>query len=334
MEGIESHVDFVPIECLPFRGRLGVAKMPGLVASAGGRSRGLTADLQHLVGAHRVTHLVSLVTFEEYETLGPSLTSSLEGAEACGITFDHFPVPAGDVPPPDAAELYLGLVANVVDRLEGGETVVLYSREGLGRCAMAAASVLVAGGVRATEALRMIGDLRTGVLAHEAQREFVTAFAEAHGPSTRDLSSVVDRCLVGAGWRFRRAATDDGTSFSMSMSTDAAHYVLMFRVQERLGLVVLTVRIPLKVPVERRHAVSAVCCHLNYLRILGGFEMDLRDGDLIFRTELQVVDGVLGPKAITTSLAAALAACDDALPLISRVVYAGQDPDEVLGLGS
>ena len=61
--------------------------------------------------------------------------------------------------------------------------------------------------------------------------------------------------------------------------------------------------------------------------------MDLRDGDLVFGVDLQVVDGALGPVSVQKTLSAGFEACDAALPKVCRVAFADEAPEEVLERG-
>ena len=183
-------------------------------------------------------------------------------------------------------------------------------------------------------AIGVVDGLPGALLAHEPQRTFITSFARSLGTVGNGLSPVVEACLRARGWRFGQVQEEDVTTFDMAVSTDVATYPIRLTVRERLRAVTCMFRLPMKVPAERRHAVSALACHLSYCRWLGGFELDLRDGDLVFRADLQVVDGALGPVSVQKTLSAGFEACDAALPMVCRVAFAGEAPEEVLELGA
>jgi hypothetical protein len=256
-----------------------------------------------------------------------------EAAERLGFAMDAFALRPDAVPEEASAELYLGFVTHLVERLKGGECVMLYSGVDATRCGMVLGSVLVASGLDPATAIGVVDGLPGALLAHEPQRTFITSFARSLGIVGNGLSPVVEACLRARGWRFGQVQEEDVTTFSMTVSTDVATYPMRLTVRERARAVTCMFRMPMKVPAERRHAVAALAGHLNYCRWLGGFELDLRDGDLVFRADLQVVDGELGPVSVQQTLSAGFEACDAALPKVCRVAFAGQAPEEVLELG-
>ncbi len=89
----------------------------------------------------------------------------------------HLPIPDGGLPVDPEANRYEAFVKNIADHLEKGRTVVVHCRGGLGRSGMVAASVLVALGRTAEEALQMVRSTRKGAVETPEQDDRVRWFA-------------------------------------------------------------------------------------------------------------------------------------------------------------
>ena len=326
---LQVEVRFVTAESLPYAGRLGAAIPVGKGANEtiGHRHE---LDAAWLAREHLASGVVSLLMADEAGDHDPSLTVVAEASQVAGLAFDHFPVRPDTAPTEE--ELYLGFVTHMVERLKTGENVVLHSGADATRCGMVIGTVLVASGLDPATAIHVVDEMPGDLLTHEPHRTFITDFARSLGIVGDGLAPVVEGCLEARSWRFGRSRHDDGVTFDLTVSTTIAAYQMRLMVRERMRAVTCMFRMPLKVPEERRHAVAALVCHLNFRRWLGAFEMDLRDGDLVFRADIQVVDGRLGPKAVQKTLSAAFEACDAALPKICRVAFSGEAPERVLGL--
>jgi hypothetical protein len=305
---------FLPQEALPFPGRLALASA-------------VATSTAYLVSVHGARYVASLMRDDEY---GDG-AGHRAWAERSGIGYDTFPVDPGEAPGDDAFELFVGFAAHALERLRAGETVALQSRSGRGRCGLAAATILVLAGVPASDALASVEAVRPGATAHEAQRAFVFRVAAGAGVGT-EVADRVDAALTAAGWRYGRSDQAGVASFTMPVSGTNGHHAVLIKANDRIGLANVMVRLPVRVPLERRHAVSGLVCHLNHRRILGAFELDLRSGDVAFRADLQVVDGTLGREAVARTLDEALSTSDASLPLVSRVAFGGEAPETVLSL--
>ena len=172
-------VDFLPLKDIgDAPGRLGLTLAPGKEADgADGRwDRDLDADLGRLVDEYGAEVLVSLLEKSEYGELG---IPDLEGrAREKGVEVLRFPIPDGGVPREEEAGAhdYAAFVQKVVERLEGGRTVVVHCRGGQGRSGLVAASVLVALGSPAVEALTVVREAREGAVETPEQEDRVHFF--------------------------------------------------------------------------------------------------------------------------------------------------------------
>jgi len=175
----ESHpirVDFLPSEELELPGRLGLTFAPGKKTSeTGGRwARDLETDLKRLEEEYQVEVLVSLMEHAEYSEL--EIPNLFQKAKERGMEVLHLPIPDYGVPTDPEAEDYGPLIEDVAERLKKGETVVIHCRGGLGRSGMFAASVLVALGRAAGEAIEAVREAREGAVETPDQEDRVRWF--------------------------------------------------------------------------------------------------------------------------------------------------------------
>lgn len=316
---------FVTADSLPYEGRLGV-----VVPNDPEESSGVDVDVVRLARAHQANTILSLSMRDEVDDHGSTVALLAAATEEVGLAFENYPLDPDEAPTED--ELYLGFVTHVVEQLKSGEHVVLHSGVDSTRCGMVIGSVLVASGLDAATAIGVVDEMDATLLGHEPQRTFITDFARAFGLVGDALTPIVEGCLEARGWTFDRSRKDDVALFDLSVGTAAATYRLRFVVRERQRAVTCMFRLPVKAPADRRWAVAALVCQINYRRWLGAFELDLRDGELVFRTDLMVANGTLGTKAVQKSITASFAACDEALPQVCRVAFSGETPEHVLGL--
>jgi ADP-ribosylglycohydrolase/protein-tyrosine phosphatase len=149
-------VDFVDQETLGIPGRLGMTFAPGMKAdSYNGRwKRDLDADLQRLKHHYHADALVTLLEESEFQLYGvPDL---LDRAAEAGLETIHFPIVDVSTPHKAQSGQYVDLIARIVNLLREGKTVVVHCRGGLGRTGTVAASILVATGRDADEAIDLV----------------------------------------------------------------------------------------------------------------------------------------------------------------------------------
>lgn len=84
------------------------------------------------------------------------------------------------------------------------------------------------------------------------------------------------------------------------------------------------------VPRERRSVVCELINRLNYAAALGNFEMDCDDGEVRFRTSLEVGEGLVTQELLTPIVYENLATADRYLPAFERVISASASPAEAI----
>ena len=85
--------------------------------------------------------------------------------------------------------------------------------------------------------------------------------------------------------------------------------------------------LPFRVPEERRLAVAEYITRANYGLFLGNFEMDFTDGELRFKTSLDLEDSHPGQAQIRNTVLSNLAFVDRYLPGLMQVLNAQLSPE-------
>ena len=87
---------------------------------------------------------------------------------------------------------------------------------------------------------------------------------------------------------------------------------------------------PAVAPEERQAAVAEFLTRANYGVIIGNFEMDYRDGELRYKTSLDVEGDALSPALMRSLVYANVAMMDHYLPGIMSVIYGNVSPEEAI----
>ena len=174
----DSHplrVDFLPAEIVPTPGRIGLTFAPGKCQAGGSGywQRDLDKDLTRLREYYRTDILVSLIEEHEFEEL--KIQTMRERAKDYGIEILWFPI--RDMSVPAEVEHYATLIEMILSALRTGKTIVAHCMGGLGRTGLVAASILVALGSTADEAISAVKAARSGSLGVSEQEKFVAQFS-------------------------------------------------------------------------------------------------------------------------------------------------------------
>lgn len=87
---------------------------------------------------------------------------------------------------------------------------------------------------------------------------------------------------------------------------------------------------PVKVPEERLLAVAQFLMRANYGIVIGNFELDLDDGEIRYKTSIDVKDDRLSSALCKQLVYINLAMMDRYLPGIMEVIYGGVSPESAI----
>jgi len=87
---------------------------------------------------------------------------------------------------------------------------------------------------------------------------------------------------------------------------------------------------PVKTPENKRPILADFLTRANYGLLIGNFEMDYNDGEVRFKTSIDVEGDKLSPALIKRLVYNNLAVTDKYLPGIMAVIYGGASPTEAI----
>jgi protein-tyrosine phosphatase len=182
----QSHpirVDFLSPDVVAPPGRIGLTLAPGKKDSSawtGAWNRDLDADLERLKSHFGADVLVSLIEDGRFRTNELELLridDLFERVKAHGMETVWFPIE--DVSVPASLDDFVGLIAQLIEAVVAGQTVVVHCRGGLGRSGVVAAACLVGLGLRPDAAIEAVRCARRGAVETPAQAAYVGKLAEA-----------------------------------------------------------------------------------------------------------------------------------------------------------
>jgi hypothetical protein len=87
---------------------------------------------------------------------------------------------------------------------------------------------------------------------------------------------------------------------------------------------------PFPIPAEKRLAITEYITRANYGLQLGNFEMDLDDGDLRYKTSIDVEGSELTPALVRSVIYANVMTMSSYFPGIMNVLYSDASPAEAI----
>lgn len=131
----------------------------------------------------------------------------------------------------------------------------------------------------------------------------------------RDVSYDVDEDPARATFRLRGRHT----LYELAISVDEAQQVI-----------VCSAAVANRVPEARRIAVCELITRINYALSIGNFEMDMRDGELLFRSGMDVEGGELTAPMVDSLVAVCFSTWERHFPVMMRVIHGGVAPEAAL----
>ncbi len=101
-----------------------------------------------------------------------------------------------------------------------------------------------------------------------------------------------------------------------------------FSIGEEDEIVLYVTRCPVFVPLERRAAAMEFLTRANFGLRMGHFEFDLEDGEVRYKTSIDVEGDRLTPALVRRLVRPNLVTMDRYLPGLLRVVYGATTPAE------
>lgn len=130
------------------------------------------------------------------------------------------------------------------------------------------------------------------------------------------------------GWHFTEH--EDGGSLTMTVSGSTAVWqcrAVALEDQDRFLFCSIS---PIRAPEELRVGVLELIARINYRLVLGHFDLNVDDGQIIFTTAIDVEGDTLTPALIRNLVYANLTTMDRFLPSIFALIHGNCSPQEAL----
>jgi len=125
--------------------------------------------------------------------------------------------------------------------------------------------------------------------------------------------------LTADDWRY---STDEERGVVLTgIRGESTHYNCMFVVTENPRRLTFYSHIGYEVPEIKRHRMCEFLTRANYGLVLGNFEMDMTDGEIRYRTSLDLSDENLTHKQLMTLIWVNLFTFDRYYSGITRIMY-------------
>lgn len=141
------------------------------------------------------------------------------------------------------------------------------------------------------------------------------------------FEAVVDY-LTEDDWKFH--VVKDETALMLSFGGAAGSWQCFATVDEEKQWFTFYSILPSNVPEDKRVEVAEFITRANYGLVIGNFEMDYGDGEVRYKTSVDVEGGELSPKMIENLMRANLMTMDRYFAGIMGVLYGDRDPAEAI----
>lgn len=148
-----------------------------------------------------------------------------------------------------------------------------------------------------------------------------------HGETTAILESIMD-FLDDCGWPYLKIKGEpalrlyfrghNGQWFCHAMAREEQKQFLFYSL------------CPIKVPEDKRYTVAELITRANHGVIIGNFELDFSDGDIRYKTSIDIEGDRLSPALIKQLIYSNVMMMDVYLPAILAVITDGLTPEEAI----
>lgn len=149
------------------------------------------------------------------------------------------------------------------------------------------------------------------------------------------------RFLDDDDWRYR--VVEEQTIIKFGIQGETADFDCFVDIKPDRHLCILYVIAPNRVPSQKRTQVAEFLTRANYGLILGCFELDMDDGEVRYRTSVQIEDSEMSQAMIKTMIYASIATMEGYYRGLMSIIYGSatvmqaikawekphQEPDEI-----
>ena len=143
---------------------------------------------------------------------------------------------------------------------------------------------------------------------------------------TNGMLDTVEEYFEGQQWRFERMA--EAPVLRTGFTGDHGTYGCIAIADQRVGLFIFQSFGPEKVPEKGRAKVAEFLTRINWNFLVGAFGMDYEDGEIRFRTSVDVSDDRLSAALVENAIRANLVVMDMVWPTLQAVVSSDLTAEE------
>jgi hypothetical protein len=129
-------------------------------------------------------------------------------------------------------------------------------------------------------------------------------------------------------WRYEEIPGELAIRFGFTGKN--ARYECFGRVNEEHEIFVFYTVVPIRVPEAQCLLVAELLARINFGLNIGNFEIDLNDGEIRYKTSIDVEGGDLSRRMVETLIAVNISTADRYFPSFADVLYAGLNPVEAV----
>lgn len=146
----------------------------------------------------------------------------------------------------------------------------------------------------------------------------------------QELMGRVRAALAEMEWRF--GEDTERLVFTLGYGGKNGIYYCLLQCHARLRTLAFYAHVQCRVPEEKRAAVAEFVTRANYGMWIGNFEFDLRDGEVRYKTSIDLVDGELTTGMLNGVMRTNLSTLDRYLPGLMSVLWNDVAPQDAVGM--
>ena len=144
----------------------------------------------------------------------------------------------------------------------------------------------------------------------------------------RSIMKAVVAFLLTKGIKFRE--NEDGTAIFIYFGGKTGNFLGLIHTDEDDRALEFVTPCPIKVPKKRRTAVAELVVRINWVQRLGHFDLDMRDGEVRFRTGVMLGASEIGDDLIKHVVFANMCSMDLFFPVIAAVATGHVEPEQAM----
>jgi len=142
------------------------------------------------------------------------------------------------------------------------------------------------------------------------------------------LLAVVESFLNASDFNFERI--EGKTMLKLGIRAKSGGFTCIAQTREEQEQFIFYSSAPVNVPGDKFVLASEFLTRANWAMILGNFEMDYSDGEVRFKTSIDVEGGKLTETMVRNLVASNILMMDKYLPGLNKVIYGGISPEDAI----